>query len=503
VKTDFCADANGSRGLSAYRFRLWLALSVALGAALRLFRLGTKSFWLDEAASATLARLDWHAFWSAITHRQANMVLYYLLLHGWIRLGNSEFAIRSLSVVAGVAAIPAIYVLGARLFGPKAGRVAALLLAIHAFHIRYSQEARAYSLFLLLALVSSFFFLRSLEQPSRKTWAAYVLVSALMVYAQVFGGWMLLAQWVSLFFRREVRWKQFLLSAAMICLLISPLAYCLLIVSDRSQLNWLIKPGLQDAYKLALDMTGDGGPLLLLAYLALVFAGVVAGVTRLKSASVDVWKYWFLLTWLITPVAAVLAISFRWPVFEPRFLIFCLPPLIVLVSDALTRIRSKVLFAVPLMVLLGLSLGGTFSYYRARSDAEQTDNWRDATRSILSHAKVGDAVLFSYSEERLAFDEYQRQFQNTGSPIHEFPEETDLELLTLRPSRPSTELLENIAAGYSRVWVVSAFQPNRASRQVEAVLRSRFTQDAEQSFGFVHADVFTDRVTAPPAEGSH
>ncbi len=477
---------------------LWLALIVALAAALRLFRLGTKSFWLDEAASVTLARLDWRVFWSAITHRQANMVLYYLLLRGWIRLGSSEFAIRSLSVAAGVAVIPAIYLLGTRLFGQRAGRVAALLLLVHAFHIRYSQEARAYSLFLLLAVVSSLFFLRSLEQPSRKNWAAYVLVSALMVYAQVFGGWMLLAQWVSLFFRREVRWKQFLLSAAMICLLTSPLAYCLLVVSDRSQLYWLIKPGLQDVYKLALDMTGDGGPLLLLAYLALVSAGVVAGVSRLKSASVDIWKYWFLLIWFILPVASVLALSLHWPIFEPRFLIFCLPPLIVLVSDAVTRIRSKVLFTVTLIILLGLSLGGTYSYYRGRADAEHTDNWKDASRSILSQAKVGDAVLFSYSEERLAFDEYQRQFHITGSPIHEFPEETELELLTLRPSRPSAELLDNIAAGYSRVWVISAFQPNRASRQVEAVLRSRFAKHGEQDFGFVHADVFTDRVTASP-----
>jgi mannosyltransferase len=504
VKTEPCEStevAIGTRGAAAFRLRLWLALAVTLATALRLFRLGTKSFWLDEATSAVLAQVDRHVFLGAIIHRQANMVLYYLLLRGWIRLGSSEFVMRCLSVIAGVAAIPAIYLLGTRLFGPRAGRVAALLLSVHAFHIRYSQEARAYSLFMLLAVVSSLFFLRSLERPSRRNWAAYILVSTLMVYAQVFGGWMLLAQWIAiLFLRREVRWKQFLFSAALICFLISPLAYCLLFVSDRSQLYWATKPTLEDLYKFCLDMTGDGGPLLLSAYLALVAGGVAAGVSRLRShsATADIWKYWFLLFWLILPPALILAISLRWPAFEARFLICCVPPLVLLVADAVTRIRSQVLFAVTLMILLGLSLSGTYSYYRGRADAEHTDDWRDATRYILSQAEAGDAVLFSYSEERLAFDEYQRQFHATGSPIHEFPEDTDLELLTLRPSRPSAELLDNIVAGYRRVWVISAFQPNRASRQAEAALEAHFHEHGDRSFGFVHADLFADRIPRPP-----
>jgi mannosyltransferase len=471
-----------------------------LGTAVRLFRLGTKSFWLDEATSAVLARVDRHVFVSAIIHRQANMILYYVLLRGWIRLGDSEFVIRCLSVVAGVAAIPAMYFLGKRLFGQRAGRVAALLLSIHAFHIEYSQEARAYSLFMFLGIASSLFFLVSLEQPSRKNWAAYVVVSSLMVYAQVFGGLMLLAQWVSLlFWRGEVRWKQFLLGATLICCLIFPLAYCLLFISDRSQLYWLTKPGVQDLYKFCLDMTGDGGPLLLLAYVALIFGAVGSGLGR-RSEPADTWNLWFLLIWLTLPVALVLAVSLRWPAFQSRFLILCVPPLVLLAADALTRTRSQILFFAALMIVLGLSLNGTYSYYRARADNEHTDDWRDATRFALSKAEAGDALLFSYSEERLAFDEYQWRFHMTGSPIHEFPEETDLELLTLRPSRPSAQLLDSLVTSYKRVWVISAFQPNRTSRQAETVLEADFREREDRSFGFVHADVYADR-TPPTSEG--
>lgn len=503
MKPELCESTEAAierRSVSALRLGFWLALAVALATALRFFRLGTKSFWLDEAISAALAQADRHVFVAAIVHRQANMVLYYMLLRGWIPIGSSEFVIRSLSVIAGVAAIPAIYLLGARLFGPRTGRVAALLLSVHAFHIRYSQEARAYSLFMLLAIVSSLFFWLSLEQPSLKNWAWYIFVSVLMVYAQVFGGWVLLAQWASLLLlRREIRRKQFLCSAVMIGFLISPLAYCLLFLSDRSQLYWAMKPTLQDLYKFCLNMTGDGGSLLLLAYLAMLFSGLVVGFRHSKfhSSIAGAWKYWFLLIWLILPVASILGISLRWPAFEPRFLIGCVPPLVLLVANGVTQIRSRVFFAATLMILLALSLSGTSSYYRGRGDAARTDDWRDATRHILSKAETGDAVLFSYSEERLAFDEYRRRLQIAGSSIHEFPEETELELLTLRPSRPSPELLDKLAAGYKRVWVISAFQPNSASRQVEAVLKTHFSEHEDRNFGFVHADLFAGRIAHP------
>jgi mannosyltransferase len=459
------------------------------------------SFWLDEATSAVLAQVDRHVFMGAIIHRQANMVLYYLLLRGWLWLGSNEFVVRSLSVVAGVLAIPAIYLLGRHLFGARAGRVAAILLSVHAFHIRYSQEARAYSLSMLLAVVSSLLLLRSLERPSRKSWLAYILVSVLMVYAQVFGGWVLLAQWFSvLLLRRGIRWKPFLCSAAAICFLISPLAYCLLFVSDRSQLSWLAKPTPQDLYRFCLDMTGGGGSPLLWAYLVLMAIGIATNVVRSRSEpdASEIWKCWFLLTWLILPIAVVLAISLRWPMFEPRFLISCIPPLVLLASQALAQIRGRVLFPATLLFLLGLSLNGVYSYYRGRADDQHTDDWRGATRYVLSQAQDGDAVLFSYSEERLAFDEYQRLLQMAGSAVHEFPEETDLELLTQRPSRPSSQLLDNISAGYRRIWVISAFQPNQASRAVEAVLRPHFSEHSNRSFGFVQTDLFADRIVCRP-----
>jgi mannosyltransferase len=494
---------------------VWLAFVVALGAALRLFRLGVRSFWLDEAVSAMLARIDGHTFVSAVIHRQANMVFYYLLLRGWLGLGSSEFALRSLSVLFGVAAIPAMYLLGKELFGPRAGRVAGFLLCVHTFHIRYSQEARAYSLLTLLAVLSSLFFLRSLERPSRANWAVYIALSSLMVYAQVFGGWVLLAQWSSLLLPRgrgeipsqipvRIYRKRFLFSATAMCFLIAPLAYCLLFVSDRSQLAWLVRPSAQDLYKFCLDLTGNGGPMLLAAYLALVLAAVAVAVPHRGSQtkSSEHWKHGFLLLWLVLPPVLLLVISLRWPVFEPRFLIVCIPPLLLLVADGLSQVRSRIFFATALMILLALSLAGADYYFRGRVDNRYTDDWRDATRYVLSQAEAGDAVVFTYSEEQLAFDEYQSRFHATAAPIHKYPDETDAELLMRRPSRLDSGSLDDIMVGCRRVWVISAFQPDRLSRQVDATLRAHFSVQKHFAFGFVREDLFADSAVRSPVEQS-
>src|ERR1700690_770049 len=140
---------------SRSRIIVWAALLIVAGAGiiLRLHLLTAKDFWDDEAASVIFASLPWPSFLKTIWNYEANMSLYYILLRAWMHFGDNEAAIRSLSVLFGVALIPAIYILGKRLFGEREGVVSAMLSAVNMFQIRYSQEARAYSLVMLLSVL--------------------------------------------------------------------------------------------------------------------------------------------------------------------------------------------------------------------------------------------------------------------------------------------------------------------------------------------------------------
>ena len=87
--------------------------------------------------------------------RETNPPFYYVLLHFWVLVfGDSEFSLRFLSVGLGSVSIIAIYALGKLLFNKRAGIIAALILAVSVFHIQFAQEARGYTLTVLLTLIS-------------------------------------------------------------------------------------------------------------------------------------------------------------------------------------------------------------------------------------------------------------------------------------------------------------------------------------------------------------
>ena len=136
------------------------------------------------------------------------MTLYYLLLRFWVLFGDGEAYIRILSILLGIATLPLVYLLGLRLFGRSAGLIAAFLLALNAFHVQYSLEARSYSLLVLLVTLVSFLFVKCIEQPASRHWFFYVLASVLAIYSHLFAVLLLPAHWASLVFlgRRKAPW---------------------------------------------------------------------------------------------------------------------------------------------------------------------------------------------------------------------------------------------------------------------------------------------------------
>src|ERR1700758_1663939 len=166
----------------------WFALGLlfAGGIAVRFFCLARKPFWFDECFSVEVARIDWRDFLHLVWWREANMSLYYVLLSIWLHLGHSPFFIRSPSAVIAAATLPAIYWLARLLYDRRVALIAAALFAFNAYDVRYAQEARSYSLFVLLATLSSGFLIAWLQHPSRRNWRGYVLMSILAVYAHFY-----------------------------------------------------------------------------------------------------------------------------------------------------------------------------------------------------------------------------------------------------------------------------------------------------------------------------
>jgi len=91
-----------------------------------------------------------------------------------------------------------LYSLTCRIIGKKEAIIAALLLTVSVFHIRYSQEARVYSLFLLVSLASFLFFYKAMIYQKRHDWLMWAAISIINFYIHYFS-LILLASQISLY----------------------------------------------------------------------------------------------------------------------------------------------------------------------------------------------------------------------------------------------------------------------------------------------------------------
>jgi mannosyltransferase len=180
--------------LSENKTLLALLAIMLLGAVLRFYGLGFQSLWGEELASWDFSTRETVSQVIGGVRSDSDPPLYYLILRfaQWI-FGDLEWALRLPSAIAGWLCIPAIYLLGKRLYSEREGLIAALFIAVLWAPIYYSQEARSYSMLILLSILTTYFWWSVMlglryrrELPAREA-ALYVICAVLCAYVHYFG----------------------------------------------------------------------------------------------------------------------------------------------------------------------------------------------------------------------------------------------------------------------------------------------------------------------------
>jgi len=147
-----------------------VAAILIFGLALRLIKWDA-SLWYDEVLTAHRTRVSTSGILA-----QNVYPLYYILAH-WARpFFSEETAIRAPSLVAGLGTIALMYAMGRAMSGKISGCIGALLLATSAFHVEHSQEARYYSLMVLLGLGTAILVHKAVRNGGPWRWLAYGVV---------------------------------------------------------------------------------------------------------------------------------------------------------------------------------------------------------------------------------------------------------------------------------------------------------------------------------------
>lgn len=376
--------------------RLSLIVILLVAAALRLYNLGAASFWFDEMLTITLSSEPLEKIPAVVRQSEQTPPLLHYVMHVWLgRFGLSEFWVRLPFAVFGTLAVWATYLLGKALFTPREGLVAALLMAVSGFQIAYSQEARVYSLLLLMGLLSSLAFVKLLREGGWRNQVAYVLATGILYWTHLHAVFIVAAQqvtWLYLWLSpRSVpkdvdrphvspgRW--ILLSLCSVALFAPWIPTVVHWLRNVSQGFWIppMGPGfLPHVYVLFAS-----------SVIGLVLVLLLAGWGAYRTP--DRWRLVFLISLTLLPVVVpyVASLLLR-PLFVHRYGITAAAGLFLLAGRGLTALPDRRAQIALLTAMVALS---AFSIPAVRREVDNKPDVRGAAWFVADTAREGDVIF--------------------------------------------------------------------------------------------------------------
>lgn len=397
-----------------------------VAAAVRFHALDAQSLWYDEGTTVSRAA---RSVPELISVMQFNIHPpgYFALLSIYEDFaGNSEFALRTFSVLFSVLSVALVFALGKRLSGTVAGLSAAAFTALNTFSIYYAQEARMYAL--LAALTAASFWvlvmlvdvLSSPEPDRRRMWRLAVLLGLLNaagLYTHYSFPFMMLAQGLL-----AVMWLGWLAfsggmtrllravgvyaasGALSVALFLPWLPVALRQISGHGNLSEnepfaemlrVLQGWLAFGPTFELSMGGMGVVATLLAVFGLVMLP--------SSRRLAWWRMLVPVVWVIVPVALFMALELF-----SRYLRFLTPLQLAFAlwmgrgvwvlwsietrRDALRMVPRMAAVAIALIYALALTRGLQPLY---TDDAFQRDDFRGLVQTIATEETAGDGILVS------------------------------------------------------------------------------------------------------------
>jgi mannosyltransferase len=470
----------------------WLAVPCVLAALLVLLELGTRSLWLDEAASVSIASQHGTALWHAIAHDGGNMLGYYLFLHVVIGLfGDAAAVIRLPSAIATVATVALVGLIARRMLDRRGAFAAALLCAVSLPLVFWGQDARAYAPMMMFIAGSFLAFIEFVDgSGSRWAWVAYVACTVLAAYMSFVALLVVPAQLLA------VAWRRAAIRAALSAVAVS--AVCcvpLLVLAERrgsSQLFWVPPPNLMGIGQMARWLTSAGMPpnfhptATTVAALVITLALLVVAIAVLAVRR-DSWVAGLVLAWIAVPIVLSIGESLAGqPILLYRNSLVALPAVSLLLAWGLVTRGFLGWAAVAVLVALrALQLAPSYGV--------SPENWKAAARYVTARAQPGDCIAFYPADGRMAFRYYARApLMSSVLPAVAWSSSRPfVEQYTV----PSAGRLAAIESTCPRLWLIASHYGARngpaASRhnyaryiQLRGTLRGRYAQHRSATFGW-------------------
>lgn len=402
-----------------------IGLFLLLATSLRFHHLGAQSLWLDELLEVQLAGQGLAAILDKVLSFGA-MPLDYFVTYAVLQLGAQDFWLRVAPALWSVLTVALMYRLVGRMWGRQAGLLAAGLLALSRFHIRYAQETRPYALFGLLALLTFYFLFRALHTNRSRHWVGYALSAALSLFTHYFSLFIILTQviigavWIFAHARHHPHTStlptltRLGLAVTFVFVMLACTPYSRAVLGVGQVFASSLMTPQSFTVDAELKPNQGNGPILDRAFFinhfwrpfsgggqvwpsifwGLVVIGLIAIARRRPS------QFWMLGLWAIAPIALTVAfLIHRGTFFATRYVTPSYLAIVILAALGVqTTVRAASIivkrpwggaFGLALAVVpLALSLTQALTHY-----AERKEDWRTTGQFIDANFQPGDTVV--------------------------------------------------------------------------------------------------------------
>lgn len=439
--------------------------------AARVHGLEVQSLWHDEGLSWWFARQPLGELIRGVANTE-HPPLYFLGLAIWLRLaGDSAFALRFLSVLGGVLTVALTMALARQWRMPLVGLLAAAVLALHPWHIWYSQEVRSYSWMAAFGVALTWLGWRWTHTLRPRDGVLYAVVATAALYVHVFLALLVLVHFIVAALPRIEgreqgirRWRA-LWPFGGAALVFLPWFFLALaqVRTNRTYWYW----GFLDV-PVVLKQTGEAFVLFPFPQHADVWDfswAVYAAWGVAALVSVIVWRRPYGPLW-VASVWGVLGLTLGWayiePKYDPRYVIDALPLWVMLVvfplaematrGGRLVRPRGKALSA--LWVLLIVGAYGTVAFaawQRTQAPDVARPDFRSPARFVAQHAAPGDGVVLVGGHIEPIVRYYLRR---PDIQVYPMPRRLLVDLDRLLTWWDVAPALNTITRKHRRVWVI-------------------------------------------------
>jgi 4-amino-4-deoxy-L-arabinose transferase-like glycosyltransferase len=297
-------------------------------------------------------------------------------------------------------------------FSRRAGLLLGLLLATSPYLVWYGQEAKMYTLLMVLVTLAFIAYLKALADAGLRWWLVFVITTSLSFYIHILSPLMLTVYGVVAFsYRVKLRshWRAWLISMACLTLPYLPLILWHMsflwsgagrghpfypLHTELFTLLQFYSSGLFRFVKLTA----------VILFLFLFLCGLFLANQRMRAERITPAKRLLLAAWSLLPPLVVYLVSLRVPIFEDRYLIYITPAFYLMVALGIILVRQHAYWLASLCLGLILVINATGIWLQQREPIKA--DFRAAAGYIAFHAQPAPVVMVQMPYLSHTFDYY-------------------------------------------------------------------------------------------------